>query len=275
MSTKKFFIHGVPDCPKIWTPLVHELGLSDTDYFAPALPGFEAAPPKGFKRTKDDYVDFLVQQIEDVFKISGPVDLVGHDWGGLLTLRIAGLRPDLVRTWAVANAVYAPKRTGHSAAKAWAVPVLGELFMMVLTSKRLKAMALKADMPLEMAETSADLWKRGHIKKSIIGLYRSANGLNWINSPWVDTLKTLPRQGLMMWGASDPFGSVDGGQSWADTYGFPFVRIDGAGHWVIAEKPGVTASSLSEHWQAANLRGGGAEIEREQSAVTPEVRHGY
>lgn len=251
MSPKKFFIHGVPDCPKIWTPLIQELGLSEADYVAPALPGFETAPPNGFKRTKDNYVDFLVQQIEDVVRTSGPVDLVGHDWGALLTLRIAGLRPDLVRTWAVANAVYAPKRTGHSAAKTWATPVLGELSMLVTTPKRLKATLVKADMPLEMVETSVDLWKRGHIKKSIIGLYRSANGLNWINSPWVDTLRSLPKRGLLMWGVNDPFGSVDGGQSWADTYGFPFVRIEDAGHWVIAEKPGAIAASLVEHWQAA------------------------
>lgn len=250
MNTKKFFIHGVPDCPKIWAPLVLELGLSDTDYFAPALPGFEAPPPKRFKRTKDGYVDFLVERLEDVVSAHGPVDLVGHDWGGLLTLRIAGLRPDLVRTWAVANAVYAPKRTGHSAAKTWATPVLGELFMLVTTPKRLEATLLKADMPREMVKTSVDLWKRGHIKKSIIGLYRSANGLNWIDSPWVHTLPCLPKRGLLMWGENDPFGSVDGGQSWADSYGFPFVRIDKAGHWVIAERPGAIASALIEHWQA-------------------------
>lgn len=254
MSMKKVFVHGVPDCPKIWIPLIQELGLSEADYIAPSLPGFESAPPKGFDRTKDAYVNFLIKQIEDVHRTSGPVDLVGHDWGALLTLRIAGLRPDLVRTWAVANAAYAPKRTGHRAARLWATPILGELFMMMTTPSRLKATLINADMPLEMVQTSVDLWKRGHIKKSIIGLYRSANGLNWINSPWVDTLKTLPRRGLMMWGAKDPFGSVDAGQSWAKTYDFPFVRIDHAGHWVIAEKPEAIARALTNHWQSSDTQ---------------------
>lgn len=119
MSTKKIFIHGVTDCPKIWTPLVHQLRLSDTDYSAPALPGFEAPRPKGFKRTKDGYVDFRVERLEDV-----------------------------VSTY-------------------------------------------------------------------------------------------------------DLFDSVGGGQSWADAYGFPFVRINDAGHWVIAERPGAVAAALVEHWQAA------------------------
>jgi pimeloyl-ACP methyl ester carboxylesterase len=249
VSTKKFFIHGVPDCPKIWAPLIQELGLSEDDYTAPSLPGFESTPPKGFDRTKDAYVDYLIQKIEDVHTTSGPVDIVGHDWGGLLTLRITGVRPDLVRTWAVVNAAYAPKRTGHRAAKTWAVPVLGELFMMAITPKRLRAMAIRANMPLEMVEISVDLWKRGHIKKSIIGLYRSANGLNWIGSPWVDTLETLPKPGLVLWGADDPFGPVEGGRYWAETYGFPFVQIDQAGHWVIAEKPEAIAPALTKHWQ--------------------------
>jgi len=249
MSTKKVFIHGVPDCPKIWTPLIQELGLLEADYIAPSLPGFESAPPKGFDRSKDAYVDYLIQKIEDVHATSGPVDIIGHDWGGLLTLRIAGLRPDLVRTWAVANAVYAPKRTGHRAARLWATPALGELFMMMTTPSRLKATLINADMPLEMVQTSIDLWKRGHIKKSIIGLYRSANGLNWIESPWVDTLETLPKRGLVLWGADDPFGPVEGGRSWADTYGFRFIPIERAGHWVIAEKPEAIAPTLTKHWQ--------------------------
>ena len=74
---EKFFIQDVPDCPKIWSPLVPELGLSDEDYFEPALPGFEAPPPRGFKRAKNGYVDFLVERLEDVVSAYGLFGSVG------------------------------------------------------------------------------------------------------------------------------------------------------------------------------------------------------
>ena len=254
VRTKKVFIHGVPDCPKIWDPLIQELGLSRNDYIAPSLPGFELAPPAGFDRTKDAYADYLIEEIEAVYKDRGQVDLVAHDWGGLLALRIAGLRPDLVRTWAVSNAVYAPKRTGHTAARAWATPILGELVMMLASPRRIRATLIRAKMPCDMVEISVDLWKRGHIKKSIIGLYRSAKGLNWIGSPWVETLETLPRRGLVFWGVNDPFGPTELGRAWADTHGFPFVPIENSGHWAIAEKPEAFSAALVQLWQSADMQ---------------------
>ncbi|MEO0550411.1 MAG: alpha/beta hydrolase [Pseudomonadota bacterium] len=254
MNTKKVFIHGVPDCPKIWNPLIEQLGLSAADYIAPSLPGFESAPPAGFDRTKDAYADFLVKEIEAVCREAGPIDLIAHDWGAILALRIAGLRSDLVRTWAVSNAVYAPKRTGHPAARAWAVPILGEFVMMLASPRRIKATLIRAKMPPEMVEASVELWRRRHIKKSIIGLYRSANGLNWIGSPWVDTLETLPKRGVVFWGVNDPFAPLELGRSWAENYGFPFVPIDDAGHWAIAEKPEAFSPTLVQLWQSADAQ---------------------
>lgn len=246
----KVFIHGVPDCPKIWEPLIEELALAKDDYIAPLLPGFEAAPPAGFSRTKDAYVNFLIKEIETVAARSGPVDLVGHDWGALLAIRIAGLRPDLIRTWAVSNAVYAAARTGHLAARAWAVPLLGELVMLLAQPPLMRPFLIRSDMPKEMVEISIDLWKRGHIKKSIIGLYRSANGLDWRDSDWVETLMTLPRKGLVIWGETDPFGPVEGGKLWAAALGLPFAQIPNAGHWAIAERPEAIAPRLNDHWQS-------------------------
>ena len=105
--------------PENLDPARPQTRLPDGDHFEPALPGFEAPPPKGLKRTKNGYFDFLVERLEDVVS------------------------------------------------------------------------------------------------------------------------------------AYDHFGSVGGGQSWADTYGFLSVRIDDAGHWVIAERLGAVATAHVKHWQAA------------------------
>ena len=36
----KLFLHGVPDTPSMWDPLIAELGLGTDEYLAPAMPGF-------------------------------------------------------------------------------------------------------------------------------------------------------------------------------------------------------------------------------------------
>ena len=72
----KLFIHGVPDTPHLWEPLISVLDLSENDYRAPALPGFGCARPAGFSATKEAYTDWLVGQMED---IGGGIDIVGQD----------------------------------------------------------------------------------------------------------------------------------------------------------------------------------------------------
>ncbi|MEM1194984.1 MAG: alpha/beta hydrolase [Pseudomonadota bacterium] len=257
MPAQKFFIHGVPDCPKIWRPLIAELGLAPGDYSAPALPGFETAPPSGFARDKDAYASYLVEKIEAIHRMSGPVDLVGHDWGALLTIRIAGLRPDLVRTWAVSNGAYREGSQGHQAARIWGRKSLGDLVMALTPARRLRSALGQADMPPEMIEIAVDLWKKGHIKKSILGLYQSANGLTW-SGPWVETLGALPKRGLVLWGAKDPFGPLALGRAWAAEFGFPFVAIEEAGHWALAERPAAFAPHLLDHWNSADAELGAA-----------------
>ncbi len=95
----------------------------------PALPGFTAPLPAGFPATKEAYADWAVGQAEALFAAHGPIDIVGHDWGALIAQRAAMLRPDLIRSWAISNAVIDPDYRGHRLARIWNTPVLGELFM--------------------------------------------------------------------------------------------------------------------------------------------------
>jgi len=76
----------------LWNGVREALGRDDT--IALACPGFGNPRPAGFAATKEAYVDWLVAELE---KIGEPVDLVGHDWGGAFTLRVASIRPDLLR----------------------------------------------------------------------------------------------------------------------------------------------------------------------------------
>jgi pimeloyl-ACP methyl ester carboxylesterase len=51
--------------------------------------------PEGFTASEEEDVDWIIAMLEE---IGSPVDLVGHDWGSALTVRVASLRPGLVRT---------------------------------------------------------------------------------------------------------------------------------------------------------------------------------
>ena len=59
--------------------------------------------------------------------IAGPVDLVGHDWGGLHVVNVMMHRPELVRSWASdILAVFDPDYVWHHLAQVWQTPGEGE-----------------------------------------------------------------------------------------------------------------------------------------------------
>jgi pimeloyl-ACP methyl ester carboxylesterase len=87
-------VHGVPETARVWDRLRENL---DRDSVALSLPGFGAPVPPGFGGGKDDHVAWLVERLRSV---PGPVDLVGHDWGALLTYRVAPVFDVPLRSWA-------------------------------------------------------------------------------------------------------------------------------------------------------------------------------
>ena len=78
------FVHGVPDTPAIWRPLIDQLGDAARDAVSLRLPGFGVMAPDGFPATANAYASWLENKLENVVGANGPVDLVGHDWGGIL-----------------------------------------------------------------------------------------------------------------------------------------------------------------------------------------------
>jgi pimeloyl-ACP methyl ester carboxylesterase len=85
-------VHGNPETDAIWDDLRTELGKDDIVALSP--PGFGAPVPAGFSATSDAYVAWLAAALE---RIAGPIDLVGHDWGGGHVLRLVAAPPELVR----------------------------------------------------------------------------------------------------------------------------------------------------------------------------------
>ena len=111
------FVHGVPDTARVWDPLIAATGRADA--IALALPGFGAPTPDGWTASKESYAAWLEAGLVE---IGEPVDLVGHDWGALLSQRVASVRPDLIRTLAVGSGPLEEEYEWHAMAQAWQTP---------------------------------------------------------------------------------------------------------------------------------------------------------
>ncbi len=155
MATAKLFLHGVPDSPAVWRPLLDALDLGDAPVAAPALPGFTAPLPAYFPATKEAYADWAVGEAAALARAHGPIDIVGHDWGALIAQRVAMLRPDLIRSWAVSNAVIDPDYRGHRIARIWNTPLLGEIFMALSRPAALAKGLVAQGLPAAIAEEEA------------------------------------------------------------------------------------------------------------------------
>jgi pimeloyl-ACP methyl ester carboxylesterase len=115
-------VHGNPETAAIWDDLREQLGRDDVIALSP--PGFGAPVLDGFGATSDDYAAWLATEVA---KLPGPIDLVGHDWGGGHVMRLVIAQPELVRSWAMDIAgCFDPEYVWHERAQVWQTPGAGE-----------------------------------------------------------------------------------------------------------------------------------------------------
>ncbi|HEX2811865.1 MAG TPA: alpha/beta hydrolase [Sphingopyxis sp.] len=247
MTTAKLFLHGVPDSPAIWRPLLGRLDLGETPVAVPALPGFTGPLPAGFAATKEAYADWAVGEAEALCAQHGTIDIVGHDWGALIAQRVAMLRPDLIRSWAVSNAVIDPDYRGHRIARIWNTPVLGEIFMALSAPAKLAQGLAAQGMPADIAAEEAAQWANKDKRRAILKLYRSAKGLSFEHD-WARDIGKLPANGALIWGEGDPYVDLSVAERFSTGTGVPLMVVEGAGHWAIAERPAEVAAALRAFW---------------------------
>ncbi|MEV8406815.1 alpha/beta hydrolase [Streptomyces niveus] len=93
----KVLVHGLPETSAVWEPLLEELvKLGHRDVVRLSPPAFGAPWPDGFSATVEGYQDWLVGELS---AFGAPVDLVGHDFGGVHAVNVAISRPDLLHSW--------------------------------------------------------------------------------------------------------------------------------------------------------------------------------
>ncbi len=244
------FVHGNPETDAIWADLVDELtirGVADMVLLAP--PGFGAPTPDGWGATRDEYRDWLVEQLVQL-AAHGPVDVVGHDWGAGHVFGLLESRPDLVRSWACdCTGLIHPDYVWHDMAQLWQTPGVGEEVvkgMRAASREERVAMMTASGMSAVAAGDVAD--SLDGITDCILPLYRTGA------QPAVSDLGSalcsmdLP-PGLAIDPSEDPYvGPVGRAAEMAQRLGARHAPLDGAGHWWMCERPAEASTILMDFW---------------------------
>jgi pimeloyl-ACP methyl ester carboxylesterase len=235
-------VHGNPETAAIWDPLRAELGRADVVALSP--PGFGAPVPDGFGATADEYLQWLVGELE---QIDGPIDLVGHDWGGGHVQRVAASRPDLIRSWCTDIAGGAdPEYVWHDLAQVWQTPGDGEALVETMMSgsvdERAKAYA---DLGMTPAAARSCAEAAGpDMGRCILALYRSA--AQPAMTKWGEELEQAKRRpGLVIIATEDPYvGGEKLARRSAERFGADVAVLEGLGHWWMMQDPARGADAL-------------------------------
>lgn len=246
-------VHGNPETPIIWEPLLAELGR--TDVFCPNLPGFGCPTPAGFRATKEEYAGWLTTEIEAIVADHGPVDLVGHDWGGAIGMRVVSTRPELFRSWACdVLGLFHSDYVWHDFAQIWQKPGDGEAYFaqtMALPVADRVAMYESIGIPRTIGERLVAV-ADDEMSRCILALYRSAAQPAMVR--WGEQLAPAAAvPGLTIVAPLDPFVrgedlAVDVG----DRLGARRHDMIAQGHWWMLGDPPAAAAALTEFW--ATLR---------------------
>jgi pimeloyl-ACP methyl ester carboxylesterase len=237
------FVHGNPETAQVWNDLRSR--LSRSDHTALSLPGFGCPRPDGFGATKDDYVAWLVAELE---RLGEPVDLVGHDWGGSLTVRLASLRSDLLRSWTSDSlSAFDERRQWHELARIWQTAGDGEAWVerTLATPVAERADGLeRLGVPGPTAVDAAS-WFDERMGESMLALYRSAVE---IAADWSPALECIRAPGLAILATADPFANEEYFRSVARSVRAPIVELEGLGHWWMLQEPRRGAGVLEDFW---------------------------
>ncbi|MFD3685012.1 alpha/beta fold hydrolase [Nocardiopsis sp. NPDC058631] len=242
------FVHGVPETPSVWNSV---RALLPESTVALRLPGFGSARP-AHMRDKEDYAAWLAEELR---AIGGPVDLVGHDWGAHLAMRVVSSYDVPVRSWVsdVAHGWH-PEYQWHDAATLWqkspegeeslaglraAVPGSGATFGDVLRSRGMSA---------ELAQ-EVDAAHDEEMSAAILALYRSA----WPNfhADWgrdLDGPAEVP--GLLLAPTGDPMARPEQDREMARRLGTGFEELDGLTHYWMLQDPERGAAVLRRFWSS-------------------------
>lgn len=245
-------LHGVPQTSRMWQGLAAELSR-DRMVVAPDLKGLGGSEAVG---SYD--VPTLVRELAALalHEVDGPVDVVGHDWGGALAIALAGARPELVRRLVVVSAPYRHLDLVHGFHMPFFIlPAVPELTFAAGGRRLVTAMIrypwrapggppaavlADADAYTDPARVRAMLaYYRQNLRPRLLSLVRG-------NTPRMPS-KVRAEAGLVVWGAADPVLPLPVGEAAVRELGpdTRFLSVPGAGHFPVEEAPELVVPAIA------------------------------
>jgi pimeloyl-ACP methyl ester carboxylesterase len=232
-GTPVIYVHGVPTDGDDWLPF-----LERTGGVAPDLPGFgRSAKPAHFPYSIEGYGRWL-ESFADHLGLER-FSLVVHDWGAA-ALELAQRRPERIDKLVVINAVpLLPGYRWHRVARAWRIPVVGEMAMGFTTKWGLRRSLRGAAPALAQPEKLDPLWERfDHgTQRAILKLYRSAPAHELARAG--ERLGQIGRPALVVWGKDDPYLPASFAEGYARALDGRLLALEQTGHWPWLDRPEV------------------------------------
>jgi pimeloyl-ACP methyl ester carboxylesterase len=241
------FVHGVLETSAIWDRLRAALA---TDSVVIELPGFGSSRPTQFTATKDSYAHWLAHALA---RLDGPIDLVGHEWGAILCVRIATAFDVTLRSWTADTArAFHPAFVWNQLARVWQTPGVGEAWVDAAldatpgSSASIMRRLSLVGVPEQEARVMGAAFDET-TGRCILDLHRSA--VPNLSTDWGAKVHTPTRApGLVLIPAADPFNDEAMSRDVAGTLGARIEVLEDAGHSWMVEAPDAAAAVLHRFW---------------------------
>ncbi|MGH9456032.1 MAG: alpha/beta fold hydrolase [Thermoanaerobaculia bacterium] len=261
------FVHGIPTSPALWRKVIPRIARGRCLAFEMAGYGESIAAGRDRDISVGRQADLLLAWIREL-GIDRAV-LVGHDLGGGVVHIAATREPSVAAGLLLTNAI------GYDS---WPIPSVKIMRAMGGVLRHLPSGAMKAML--------GSLFIRGHDDWHVA---RESRDIHWAPYARTDGSAALIRQirsldvsdtlavardlpklrgipGRIVWGAADPFQTIEYGERFARDLGLELVPIEGGKHFTPEDHPDVIAESVEDVVAAAFAR----ELEGRVNARAPE-----
>ncbi len=252
------FLHGFPEYWYAWQAQLEYFGALGYRVYAPDLRGFGASDKPA--NISDYHIDKLAGDVLGLIDALGydQVDLVGHDWGGILTWHLLSWHPQRLRRVVVLNAPHlsawrtAMLRTPAQTLKSWYVfafklPVLPELFTGARRGEMLLWMS-GLDKVLNAEDRARYRKAYAGSLKTMINWYRAALRYTGESGRAPDAPIDTPL--LILWGRDDAFLAAQLATDCKQLCSQVRVEfLDDASHWLVHEQPEKINQAIAGYLQ--------------------------
>ena len=228
-------LHGYPTSSYLWRHVAPHLA-EVARVIAPDLPGFGDSELGNRAGTWEEHVQFVTDFVDALGLAQ--VDLMVHDWGGLIGLWWLTEHPDRARSLVITDTGFFSDGRWHAFAKTYRIPGEGEALVAAMNQEGFGGM-LRGVCPALPDDAVAEYWKSHATPERAaakLALYRSGDFAKLEGREW--TLGEVAPPTYIIWGGQDAFAPVGGGHRFHKRIPHSEMHVlDSAGHFLQEDTP--------------------------------------